>query len=254
MSIAIGSAIALPIGLYIGHTRRFQFLSVSIANIGRAIPSFGILVLAYIVVSNISGSLAFGFVPTVVALVLLTIPPILTNTYVGIQQVDADTVEAARGMGMSEGQVLRRLELPLAAPLILAGIRTAAVTVVATATLSALIGGGTLGRYIVDGLAQSDFAKLIAGALLVALLAILTEVVLAGVERLVTPPTDSSRARRWSLWRSPIGFRSSPDRSPAPAAGPAPGAGARQPAAIYRPAGGKTTVCTCRYLAMQGAW
>ena len=203
VSIAIGSAIALPIGLYIGHTRRFQFLSVSIANIGRAIPSFGILVLAYIVVSNISGSLAFGFVPTVVALVLLTIPPILTNTYVGIQQVDADTVEAARGMGMSEGQVLRRLELPLAAPLILAGIRTAAVTVVATATLSALIGGGTLGRYIVDGLAQSDFAKLIAGALLVALLAILTEVVLAGVERLVTPPTYSSRARRWSLWRNP---------------------------------------------------
>jgi osmoprotectant transport system permease protein len=203
VAIAIGAAIALPVGLYIGHTRRFQFLAVSIANVGRAIPSFGILVIAYVIVLKVSSSLAFGFVPTVVALVLLSIPPIITNTYVGVQQVDADTVEAARGMGMTERQVLGRLELPLAAPLIMAGLRTAAVTVVATATLSALIGGGTVGRYIVDGLAQSDFPKTIAGAILVALLAILTELVLGGMERAVTPRTTSSQAQGRTLRRKP---------------------------------------------------
>ena len=113
-----------------------SLFAVNVSNIGRAIPSFGILVLAYIVVSNISGSLAFGFVPTVVALVLLTIPPILTNTYVGIQSVDPDTVESARGMGMNERQVLFRLEVPVAAPLIMAGLRTSAVTVVVISALA----------------------------------------------------------------------------------------------------------------------
>ncbi|TMK79769.1 MAG: ABC transporter permease subunit, partial [Actinobacteria bacterium] len=104
------------------------FLAVSIANIGRAVPSFGILVIAYVVVLKVAASLAFGFTPTVVALVLLAIPPILTNTYVGVEAVDRDMVEAARGMGMSEREVLLRLEVPLAARLIMAGVRTSAVT------------------------------------------------------------------------------------------------------------------------------
>src|SRR5262249_48408116 len=136
--------------------RRLEFLAVSIANLGRAVPSFAILVLAYLVFLELAPSQAFGFGPTVVALFLLAIPPIVTNSYVGVQDVDADTVEAARGVGMSERDVLLRLELPLAAPLIMAGVRTAAVTVVATATLAALIGGGGLGRFIIDGFHTND--------------------------------------------------------------------------------------------------
>lgn len=195
-SVLIASAAAVPLGLYIGHTRRLRFLSVSIANVGRSVPSFGILVIAYVVVLKIAARFAFGFTPTVVALVLLAIPPILTNTYVGVQSVDQDMVEAARGMGMSERDVLLKLEVPLAAGLIMAGVRTSSVTVVATATLSALIGGGTLGRYIVDGFAQSDNGMLVGGSILVAVLAVLTEVGLAAGERVLTPPTSSRRPGR----------------------------------------------------------
>jgi osmoprotectant transport system permease protein len=138
---------------------------------------------------------AFGFAPTTVALFLLSVPPILTNTYVGVQAVDADTIEAARGMGMTEREVLLQLELPLAVPLIMAGVRIAALTVVATATLAALIAGGGLGRYIIDGFAQGDQPQVLAGAALVAVLAIVTEIVFGLLERAVTPRT-SSRARR----------------------------------------------------------
>lgn len=191
VSVLIASAIAVPLGLFIGHTGKARFLAVSIANVGRAVPSFGILVIAYVVVLKLAASLAFGFTPTVVALVLLAIPPILTNTYVGVESVDRDTIESARGMGMSEREVLFGLEVPLAAGLIMAGVRTSSVTVVATATLSALIGGGTLGRYIVDGFAQSDNGMLIGGSILVALLAVLTEVGLALLERRLTPRTRS---------------------------------------------------------------
>jgi osmoprotectant transport system permease protein len=195
--ILIAALIAIPVGMYVGHTRRFQFLSVSTANVGRAIPSFAILVIAFVVVSKVAPTLAFGFTPTVIALVLLAVPPILTNTYVGIQAVDADTVEAARGMGMTERDVILRLEVPLAVPLIMAGLRTAAVTVVATATLSAFIGGGGLGRYIVDGFAQSDAPKLISGAMLVAVLAVVTEASFGLLERAISPRT-SSAGRSWA--------------------------------------------------------
>jgi osmoprotectant transport system permease protein len=193
-AVAIAAAVAIPLGLFIGHTRRFQFLAVSVANVGRSIPSFGILSIAYVIVLKVAPGFAFGFVPTVTALVLLGIPPILTNTYVGVQNVDADTVEAARGMGMSERQVLLGLEVPMATRLMMAGIRTSSVTVVATATLSALIGGGTLGRYIVDGFAQSDNPKLVAGSILVAVLAILTELILGRVDRVLAPRTASRTA------------------------------------------------------------
>ena len=193
-AVIIAAAIAVPLGLYIGHTRRLQFHAVSIANIGRSVPSFGILVIAYVVVLKIAASFAFGFTPTVIALILLAIPPILTNTYVGVQSVDRGTVEAARGMGMTEREILFQLEVPLSAGLIMAGIRTSAVTVVATATLSALIGGGTLGRFIVDGFAQGDNPMLIAGSILVAVLAVLTEVGLGSLERAITPRTRSVHA------------------------------------------------------------
>ncbi|MGH2554717.1 MAG: ABC transporter permease [Actinomycetota bacterium] len=193
--VAFALAVAVPIGLLIGHTRRGQFAAVSVANLGRAIPSFAILSIVFQVMLTYFGATAFGFWPTVIALFLLAIPPILTNTYVGIEGVDQDTVEAARGMGMTGGQVLAKLELPLALPLMIAGIRTAAVQVVATATLAALIAGGGLGRYIIDGFAQGDQAQVLAGAVLVAVLAIFTELGLGVLERLVSPRT-SSRSRR----------------------------------------------------------
>ena len=167
---------------------------MSIAYVGRAIPSFAVLVIVFILMVNSIPSIAFGTGPTVVALVLLAIPSMLVNTYVGIQEVDADTVEAARGMGMREREVLFRLEVPLAAPLIMAGVRVAALQVVATATLAALIGGGGLGRFIVDGFAQQDNPMLIGGALLVAALALLTEGALFLVERAVRPRTSSQSA------------------------------------------------------------
>jgi len=192
VSLAIALVIAVPVGLWVGHRRRFEFLAVSTANIGRAIPSFAVLVLVFVFMVNVWPGIAFGPGPTVVALTLLAIPPILTNTYVGVQSVDPDTVEAARGMGLREREVLTRLEIPLAAPLMMAGIRTAALQVIATATLAALVAGGGLGRFIVDGNAQQDYPQAISGAILVAALALLVEGLLALVERAVTPRTTSA--------------------------------------------------------------
>ncbi|MGH2737793.1 MAG: ABC transporter permease [Actinomycetota bacterium] len=192
VSVAIATVLALPLGMYIGHTRRLEFLVVTVTNAGRAIPSFGLLFLSVLILGL---GLEFPVAlrpPILIALILLAIPPILTNTYVGIQAVDADTLEAARGMGMTEPEVLARLEIPLAAPLILAGIRIAAVQVVATATLAAVVGGGGLGRFILDGFATGDDPQIVAGALLVALLAIITEVSLSLLQRAVTP-----RAMSW---------------------------------------------------------
>jgi len=191
ISLAIALLIAVPVGLWVGHRRRFEFLAVSTANIGRAIPSFAVLVLVFVFMVNVIPGIAFGPGPTVVALTLLAIPPILTNTYVGVQSVDPDTVEAARGMGLREREVLTRLEVPLAAPLMMAGIRTAALQVIATATLAALVAGGGLGRFIVDGNAQQDYPQAIAGAVLVAALALVVEGLLALAERRVTPRTAS---------------------------------------------------------------
>ncbi len=196
VALALASAVAIPVGLYVGHARRLEFLAVSIANLGRSIPSFAILVLAYLLFLQLWPSLAFGFGPTVVALFLLAVPPILTNSFVGVQAVDPDTVEAARGMGMTERDVLLRLELPLAAPLIMAGLRTSAVTVVATATLAALIGGGGLGRFIIDGRATNDIPMVVSGAVLVAILSVLTEASFALVERAVRPRMISKEPRR----------------------------------------------------------
>jgi osmoprotectant transport system permease protein len=217
IALAIALVIAVPVGLWVGHRRRFEFAAVTTANIGRAIPSFGLLVLVFIVMVNVWPGVAFGPGPTIVALTLLAIPSILTNTYVGVQSVDADTVESARGMGMRERQVLRRLELPLAAPLIMTGIRTATLQVIATATLAALISGGGLGNYIVDGIAQQDTAQAVAGAILVAALAILVDLVLSLVQRAVTPRTSSERRGR-----TPLRWSRRPRAGePGPAAAPA---------------------------------
>ena len=181
LAVAVGVAVALPLGLAIGHTGRGALLAVNLANLGRAIPSYALLLVLFPV-------FGLGFATAFPALVLLTLPPILTNTYIGIREVDRDMVDAGRGMGMGSVQILARVEIPIALPFIVAGIRTAAVQVVATATLAALVAGGGLGRYIVDGFALQDHGQLLAGGLLVAGLAIATERLLAAVERRVTSP------------------------------------------------------------------
>jgi len=186
LAVLIGAAIALPIGLYLGHTGRLAFIAVNVANVGRALPSLALLALALPIAFRLG--LGLGFWPTLIALVPLAIPPILTNSYVAVRAVDRDVIEAARGMGLSEVGILRRIEVPLALPLVLSGLRTAAVNVIATATLGALVAGGGLGRYIVDGLGLQEYDRLFAGALLVAALAILVEVAFGTFERLAVSP------------------------------------------------------------------
>lgn len=179
-SVLIAAVIALPAGIVLGHYGRFGNLAINISNVGRAVPSFGIIVIAF----QIFG---LGDVPIVVALTALAIAPMVTNSYVALREVDPDVRDAARGMGYRELAQLVRVELPLAVPLIMAGIRTSAVQVVATATLAALIGGGGFGRYIVDGLATQQYWVTFAGALLVAALALATEVSLSTLERVLVP-------------------------------------------------------------------
>lgn len=186
LAVAVALVIAAPIALYLGHTGRGGFIAINVANIGRALPSLALLALGLVVA--ISLGLGLGFWPTMFALVPLAIPPIMTNVYVAVREVDRDIVDAARGMGFSDGEILRNIEIPLGLPLMLAGIRTAAVNVVATATLGALVAGGALGRFIVDGLALREFDQLVAGAILVALLAIVTELTFSALERASRTP------------------------------------------------------------------
>lgn len=185
-SVAVAVLIALPIGLWIGHTGRFAFLAVNIANIGRAIPSYGAMAMIWPISLAISPEYGLNLIPTFGAMTLLAIPPILVNAYAGVREVDRDLVEAARGMGMRERQVLGRIELPIALPVAVGGIRTAAVQVVATTTLGAVLGLGGLGRYLIDGIARRDFERLWAGVILVAAVAIATEVALGSLQRGLT--------------------------------------------------------------------
>lgn len=183
-AVGIGAAIALPLALWLGHTRRAPRIGatvLSLTNASRAVPVFAVLVLLA------ATPVGFGNRATVLALVLFAVPPLLTNAYVGVRGVDRDVVEAARGSGMSGAQVLRRIELPLALPLVAAGVRSAAVQVVATATLAAYVGGGGLGRLIADGFGRADPAQTAAGGVLVAALALVVEVLLAVVQRRLTP-------------------------------------------------------------------
>ena len=190
----IAMAISLPLAFWIGHTGRGGLVAVNVANIGRAVPTFGLVLGAFVI-------FGLNLIPVYIALVLMAIPPILTNAYVGIRHVDAEVRDAAEGMGMTGWQVLWRVEIPVALPLIMTGVRTSAVQVVATATLAAFVGLGGLGRYLIDGLAQgvqtSERARsmVIVGAALVALLAVLTELLLDRVEaRVVSRHLTPSRA------------------------------------------------------------
>src|ERR1700682_3861606 len=179
-SVALGALIALPIGIGLGHFGVFGNLAIGVSNIGRAVPSFAILVIAF-------QAFGLGDTPILLALTALAIPPMVTNSYVALREVDPDVKDAARGMGYRRRAQLLRVELPLAVPLIMAGVRTSAVQVVGTGALAALIAGGGFGRYIIDGLAQEGYAKEFAGALLVAVLALATEVSLWALEQALIP-------------------------------------------------------------------
>lgn len=198
VALACAVALGLPPGVALGHGGRGGFVAINVANIGRALPSLALLALALPV--SFALGLGLGFWPTMLALVPLGVPPILTNSYVAIRAVDPDTVEVARGMGMRAWQVLREVELPLAGPLIIAGVRNAAVAIVATATLGAIVASGGLGRYIVDGLARQEQERLFVGALLVALLAVATELGFGLIERLALGASGRYRRRRDEAW------------------------------------------------------
>ncbi len=183
-AVAVGAAVllALPAGLLLGHARRGGAIVTALSNASRAVPTLGVL----IVFSGIA-SIGIGNRAAVLALVLFAVPPVLVNTFVGVSGVDREVVEAARGMGMGEGRLLLSVELPLALSLVVAGVRTAVVQVIATATLAAYVGGGGLGTFINNGYGLQDYPQVLAGAVLVAALALVAEVLLAGLQRVVTP-------------------------------------------------------------------
>jgi osmoprotectant transport system permease protein len=179
VAMAIACAISIPIGLWLGHTGRGAFLAISVSNVGRAVPSLAIIALFV-------AFLGVGFVNATAALVLLAIPPILTNTYTGVRQVSREAVDAARGMGMTGAEIVRKVELPMSLPLMFGGVRISAVNVVATATIAPLVGVNTLGDPIINVSVYGDEGRL-AAAILVAFLAVVTEVSLGALQRAVTP-------------------------------------------------------------------
>lgn len=190
VALVISIAIALPIGLRIGHTRRGAFLAINTGNAARALPSLGLLMLAVLITDQI------GFLPVLIALVALGIPPILTSTYAGVSGADPAAIDAARGMGMTGGEVLRKVEIPIALPLIISGIRAATLQIVSTATIAALVSLGGLGRYVVDGLKLREFPQMFAGAFLVAVLAVLLDLGFALLTRFVVSDGLTGRVRR----------------------------------------------------------
>jgi osmoprotectant transport system permease protein len=197
IALLVGGLLGIPLGLALGHSGRGGWL-VSLANGLRSLPTVGLLILLYVVVSPlISGrGNAVYLVPTEIVLVLLALPAMLANTYAGVRNVEPAVRDAARGMGMTGRQVLFRVELPNALPLMFSGIRSATLQVIATATIAAYVGLGGLGRYVYDGLAQRDFGQMAGGAVLVAALALLTDLVLGLVQRLTVSPGVSGRFRR----------------------------------------------------------
>jgi osmoprotectant transport system permease protein len=195
--LAVGAAcvVAWPVAIWLGHIGRASSLTGLLSTVSRAVPTLALLTLFA------ATPIGFGDPATVVALAVFAVPPLLTNAYVGIREVDPDVVEAATGMGLSPWQVLARVELPLAMPLIAAGFRTAAVQVVATASLAALVGGGGLGVIVNNGFGRQFPGQILAGAFLVALVALLTEVALALLQRAVTPGRERPLRLRRALLR-----------------------------------------------------
>lgn len=196
VAVLVAAIIAVPLGLWIGHTGRGKVLVVTLAGAARAIPTLGLLYFVVLFLGpRVSGDLAF-YLPNELVLVILAVPPILSGVYAGIDEVDPAARDAAKGMGMRGLEVLRKVEVPVALPLMLSGLRSAFLQVIATATIAATAALGGLGRLLIDGLAVRDYTQMASGALLVALLAIVVDLVLATVQRLVVSPGVSGRVDR----------------------------------------------------------
>jgi len=215
VAVVIAALIAIPLGLYIGHTGRGRFLVVNITGAARAIPSLGLLFLAILWLGpKFSGDVAF-LAPAGLVLVVLAIPPILSGAYAGVEGVDPAARDAAKGMGMRGTQVLRNVEVPCALPLIMSGIRSASLQVIATATIAAFVGLGGLGRFLIDGLAVRDTPQTVSGAVLVAVLALVVDLVLAVVQRYVV--SRGLTGRYVTVPTLDAGGVTAPDPAPAPA-------------------------------------
>lgn len=181
LAVAISAAVAIPLGLWIGHTGRLRLVAVAVTGALRALPTLGVLTLVVL-------WRGIGLTPAIVSLVVLAIPPLLAGAYAGLESVDRSTVDAARAMGMTEWQILGRVEIPLALDLIVGGIRSAVLQVVATATIAAYIGLGGLGRFLIDGIAVRDYPQMLAGSIAVVVLALLLDGLLVLVQRRTAHP------------------------------------------------------------------
>lgn len=186
VAVVVAGALVLPLAVWLGHVRRGSGIASTVVNVGRAVPSFGILAVSFLILVQMGAGVGEPWA-VLVALIALAAPPLFTNTVTAIQSVEAATVEAARGMGLTGKEVLSGVELPLSMPLVMEGLRIATVQVIATATLGALVAWGGLGRYIVDGFARQDMGRLMVGAILVGLLAIAAELGLGSMQRSVAP-------------------------------------------------------------------
>jgi osmoprotectant transport system permease protein len=194
-ALALAMLVGLPVALWLGHLGRGGFLAINISNIGRAVPTFALL--AILVTADVPGRAEFGpfgraGLATLIALTLFALPPLITNAYVAVREVPADVRQAADGMGMTGAQKFRRVELPLALPLVMSGVRLALVQVWATATIAALVAGPGLGRVITDGFFRTNYGKGLAGAVVVALVALALELGAAALQRVLDPNPDRS--------------------------------------------------------------
>ena len=188
-SVVAAAAVGLPVALWLGHIGRGGALAINISNVGRAVPTFAVLVLLSLgpLGTDDLGPYGRAGLATLVSLLLFALPPIVTNAYVGLREVDREIVEAARGMGMRGGQLFRRVELPLALPLIITGLRLSVVQVWATATIAALVAGPGLGNVVTEGFASSNTPQVVGGAIVIAAVAVLLELLMAGLERAASP-------------------------------------------------------------------
>jgi osmoprotectant transport system permease protein len=188
LALVVAAALAIPLGLWVGHTGHGRFLAVNLTGALRAVPTLGLLFASLMLLGPRLTGEAGNLVPSELVLVVLAVPPILAGAYAGVEQVDAAARDAARGMGMRGAEVLVKVEIPCALPLIASGLRSAALQVVATATLAATVGLGGLGRFLIDGLAVRDYGQMAGGALLVAALALLVDLLAATLQRVVVSP------------------------------------------------------------------
>ena len=218
LALAFVCLIALPLGLFVGHTGRGSVAIAGSANALRALPDFGLLVYVVLLISGrLPADLAY-LLPSILVLVILGIPAVLSATYAGIQAVDPAARDAAKGMGMTGSQVLWRVEIPNALPLILSGIRSSMLQIVATATIAAYVSLGGLGRFILDGQSQRDYSQMAAGAVLVGVLAIVLDLLVAGIQRLVVSPGVTGRFRTAGTRRRPALISSAQEGSVVPTA------------------------------------